>query len=810
MESRRFCTRFLGIAIVFLAVSWTALAAPGLYVVELEGQPAIRRAVEETRQARGARQALAGRGWAKHAAAVEGEQLERERRVEERGGKVLGAARLAANALFVEIDDEQAASLGEIAGVRRVRPAREYRMTMDAAIPLHRIREAWELAGGENRAGAGVKIAIIDSGIEASHPAFRTTDMEAPEGFPRTTSELDSSLVTGKIIVARSYVNLLRNFDPDRSARDHVGHGTAAAMIAAGVVHEGPMGWVSGVAPRAWLGSYKVFGTPGFNSTTTDAALLQAIDEALADGMDILNLSLGSDIALRLEEDTLAQALENAAEAGALLVVAAGNNGPGWTTISSPATAPSALSVGASTNSRTFGFGIQFEGKETLLGAPGNGPPPAEGVSGAVADAAALDENGLACGKLPEGSLAGKIALILRGECTFELKLNNAKNAGAVAALVQAREESPEPITMAVGSADLPAMMISYANGQKVREWLAGGEPLLAVMSFRYSRVEQRAGLLADFSAHGPSVDLAIKPELTATGTDMWIATQTLNPDGAMWSETGYTLVDGTSFSAPLAAGAAALVKAARPGLDARAVRSALVNTAARISDEASAWIQKSGAGLLDAEAAVRSQLAASSAALSFGASAPGEGVDAQTLTVKQTGDGPETYFVRVEHRRGPAVPAVSAEMVELAPGGEAEIRVDWPEPLTGTGTYEGYVVLEGASSGLTLRVPYWRAVTPGEPASVTVLRETASARRGASVRDAFLFRLVDESGVPVHVGEVAIEELDGGSVLSVTDYDELSPGLYGVSVRLGLAAGANRFRIRAGAAEYVFTITGV
>ena len=810
MQSRRFCIRILEIAILFLAVSWAALAAPGLYVVELEGQPAIRRAMQETRQARGARQALAGRGWAKHAAAVEREQLERERRVEERGGRVLGAARLAANALFVEIDDEQAASLGEIAGVRRVRPAREYQMTVDAALPLHRIREAWELAGGENRAGAGVKIAIIDSGVEASHPAFRAADMEAPEGFPRSTSMLDADLVTGKVIVARSYVRLLRNFDPDRSARDHVGHGTAAAMIAAGVVHEGPMGWVSGVAPRAWLGNYKVFGTPGFNSSTTEAALLQAIDDAVADGMDILNLSLGSDIAFRLEEDTLAQALENAAEAGALVVVAAGNNGPGWTTISSPATAPSALSVGASTNSRTFGFGIQFEGKEPLLGVPGNGPPPAENVSGAVADTAALDESGLACGALPEGSLAGKIALILRGECTFEMKLTHAKNAGAVAALVQAREESPEPVTMGVGSADLPAMMISYASGQKVREWLAGGETLLAVMSFRYSRVEQTPGLLADFSAHGPNVDLAIKPELTATGTDMWIATQTLDSSGAMWSETGYTLVDGTSFSAPLAAGAAALVKAARPSLDARAIRSALVNTASRISDEASAWIQKSGAGLLDAEAAVRSPLIASDTPLSFGASAPGERVDARKLTLRHAGDEPETYFVRVEHRRGPAVPAVSAEMIELAPGAETEIVVDWPEPLTDTGTYEGFVVLEGTASGLALRVPYWRAVTRGEPAGVTVLRETASARRGASVRDALLFRLVDESGVPVHVDEVAIEELDGGMVLSVTDYDELSPGLYGVSVRLGLAAGANRFRIRAGGAEYVFTITGV
>lgn len=810
MQVRTFCTRLLAIAILCLTVSPAALGETGLYIVELESPPAIRRAVEQSRQARGAREAGAERGWAKPAAAVAEEQSGSQRQVENRGGRVLAAVRLAANALIVEMEDEQAAALAEIAGVRRVRRAREYQMTMDTALPLHRILEAWQLGGGENRAGEGVKIAIIDSGIEASHPAFQAEDMEAPEGFPRADSPQDKAYTSGKIIVARSYVDLLRYFDPDRSARDHVGHGTAAAMIAAGVPHEGPMGWVSGVAPRAWIGSYKVFGTPGFNSTTTDAALLKAIDDAIADGMDILNLSLGSDIAEQLEEDLLVQAVENAAKAGILVVVASGNNGPDWTTVSSPATAPSALSVGASTNSRTFGFAIAFEGYDTLLGVPGNGPPPQEPVNGAVADVAALDRTGLACAALPQGSLTGRIALILRGDCTFQAKLTNARNAGAAGAIVQAREESPDPVTMAVGTADLPAMMISHGSGQQVRQWLAGGEDLIASMDFRYGKVAQKAGRLAEFSARGPGVDLAIKPELTATGTDMWIATQTLNPNGGMWSQDGYTLVDGTSFSAPLVAGAAAVVKSARPGLDAAGVRSALVNTASPMPEQAAAWIQKNGAGLLDVESAVRTRLVASNPALSFGASAPGEPVQPQTLTLRQTGDEPETYFVRIEHRRGPVIPSLSPEMLVLAPGDEAGIRVEWPAPLQDTGTYEGYVVFEGAASGLTLRVPYWRAVTAGEPRGFAVLDLTATARRGSTVRDAVLFRVVDDSGVPVRGVQVTAEALEGGTVLRVSDYDSYSPGLLGVSVQLGFVAGANRFRIRAGGVEYVFTITGV
>lgn len=569
------------------------------------------------------------------------------------------------------------------------------------------------------------------------------------------------------------------------------------------------MGWVSGVAPRAWIGVYKVFGTPGFNDTTTDAALLQAIDDAIADGMDVLNLSLGSDIGLRLEEDLLAQAVENAAQAGLIVVVAAGNNGPGWGTIASPATAPSALSVGASTNSRTFGSSVAFEGHEAVLALPGNGPVPENVVSGEVADVALLDESGLACSALPEGSLAGKLALILRGECTFQVKLTNARNAGAAGALVQAREESPDPITMAVGAADLPAMMISFESGQAVREWLAAGEPLLAAMDFSSGRVPQKAGRLADFSARGPNVDLAIKPELTATGTDMWIGTQTLDPFGAMWDAGGYTLVDGTSFSAPLVSGAAAVVKSARAGLDAAGVRSSLVNTAAAMSGEASEWIQKSGAGLLDVEAAVRAQLVSSEAALGFGSGAPGESVEGRSFVVKHAGGEPETYFVRVEHRRGAIAPAVSSEALELAPGAEAEVRVEWPEAAVETGTLEGYIVFEGAASGTVLRIPYWRAVSRGEPRAFTVFDQTTTARRGSTVRDAVLFRIVDENGVPVLGQEVTVEPLDGGTVLRVTDYDPLSPGLFGVSLRLSFFAGANRFRIRAGDAEYLFTITG-
>ena len=145
----------------------------------------------------------------------------------------------------------------------------------------------------------------------------------------------------------------------------------------------------------------------------------------------------------------------------------------------------------------------------------------------------------------------------------------------------------------------------------------------------------------------------------------------------------------------------------------------------------------------------------------------------------------------------------------DVQPGQPAVIRIHWTEPPPAAETLDGFVVFEGASGGSVLRVPYWRAATRGEPAEFTVLDATVTARRGTTVRDALLFRVVDSSGVPVRDVEVSAESLDGGTVLRISNYDAYAPGLYGITVRMGFSAGANRFRLRAGGAEFVFTITG-
>jgi subtilisin family serine protease len=763
---------------------------PGKYIVELRGEPAALRGVRPASAVGQARRAR-----------VREEQRQARQRIEARQARVLDAVDTVANAMFVECPEAAVAELAAQPGVKRVVPMRRFRLLLDRAALLHKVNEAWNRIGNEG-AGAGVKIAIIDTGIDSAHAGFQDPSMTAPDGFPRANEAGDLTYTSGKVIVARSYVNLLEYRDPDYSARDRVGHGTALAMIAAGRRTEAPHGVLEGVAPRAYLGNYKVFGTPGYNDTTTDAAILKAIDDAVADGMDVINLSLGDDFAPRLADDIDVQAVERAVQAGVIVVAAAGNNGPDMNTISSPATAPSAIAVGAVTNDRTLAASVELQGGTPQLAVTGSGPLPAAPITASLTDVASLDTNGLACVTLPAGSLSGHVALILRGTCTFESKLDNAQRAGAVAALVYAAVEAPEPFVMGVGQATLPAQMISHEAGLRLKESKDG----VVTLRFTVSAVPRTAGRITDFTAIGPGVDLGIKPDLAAVGGDMYTATQTLDSRGDMYDASGFVLVDGTSFSAPLVAGAAAVVKSARPGLTVEQYRSLLIHGAARLEST----LQESGAGMLDVDAALRNTATAAPVSLSFGAGG-GDVQFSRTLKVTNTGANAEAFTVTVTPKRDVAAPQAPAGTGEVAPGATVEVPVEWSASGLTAGTYEGFVTVQGLVSGTTIQVPYWYAVTSNEPARITVLSTTASGRRGATVRDAVLIRVTDAAGVivPNVVPRVTVVS-GGGAFQGAASYDRESPGVLGLSFTLGAGAGVNVFRVEAGGASREITITGI
>ncbi len=716
-------------------------------------------------------------------------------RAAETGAEILGSVDLVGNALFVRTPPGVTREdLASIEGVRRVIPVRLFHRVLDRAVGVHHVDQVWARLGIDN-AGAGVKIGIIDSGVDNNHPGLQDASLKAPDGFPQADTAADNAFTNSKVIVARSYVSLLSNpRDPDQTARDRVGHGTALAMIAAGNTNTGPLGPITGVAPRAYIGSYKIFGTPGINDGATDDAILKAIEDAVADGMDVISMSFGSNLASRLEDDPDVAAIENAAALGIITVAAAGNEGPDFTSLSSPGTAPSAITVGASHNDRTFSPSATVSGLSPFI-TVNSSRPGASAINGPLVDAEAIDGNGLVCSALPASSLSGKVVLILRGVCTFETKLTYAARAGAVGALVYTDAARPDAISMDVGLATLPAQMLNYADGVAVKSAIAAGS-VDATLDFSVKAVLVNPNRMASFSSAGPSVDYGIKPEIVAVGTDYYTATQNVDSRGDMYGRTGYIAgVDGTSFSTPFIAGVAALLKSSRPGLTVQQYRSLIINTAMPLPQF---HAQISGSGMVDADAATRSTVTATPAVLGLGVS-DGSPATSFQVDVRNLDGADDTYEVAVESKSGGAAPVVDTPSLAVPGGSTASFHVAWNGSAIPAGTYEGFIVLRGASSGNTLRIPYWHAVR-SEPSSIYPAFVDNSPRAFALDKEAIYFRVLDASGVALLDPKPEVSVVSGSAtVVDVYSIDKDLPGAYAIDLQFGSLAASSVIQIKSG-----------
>jgi subtilisin family serine protease len=258
------------------------------------------------------------------------------------------------NGFSVTLPRDQAEKLGSVAGVRTVWPSRLYRPMLDRSVKLIKASSLYGAAPATTN-GQGLKIGVIDDGIDASHPFFNPAGYTPPPGFPKGVLADTSS----KVIVARAFPppaagwrNAGKPFDPVFSE-----HGTHVAGIAAGNAGTRASGRVvSGVAPGAYLGNYKVLTVPtvagvGLNGNSPEIA--KGIEMAVRDGMDVINLSLGEP-EIEPSRDLVVRALEGAAAAGVVPVVAAGNDYGefGGGSITSPGTAPRAITVAAVTTDR--------------------------------------------------------------------------------------------------------------------------------------------------------------------------------------------------------------------------------------------------------------------------------------------------------------------------------------------------------------------------------------------------------------------------------------------------------------------------
>ena len=778
----------LPLFLILFAPAWAQEVVPGRFIVELEGEPAARLATRAARRA-----------------AVAREQAVVERAIRARGGQVTGAVDIVANALMVE--GAEAAALEGLPGVRKVHPVRRYERVMyDFEREIHGVGQAWSEIGGDAKAGEGMKIAILDSGVLETHQAFRQPDLPMPEGFPKGTL----AATNNKVIVARSY---------DRSSpRDTVGHGTAVASVAAAAPHNGPGGFFAGVAPRAWIGNYKVEDSGGgiYNDV-----VLRALNDAVGDGMDVINMSFGSP-GVGTEDEIMLRAFDRCLENGILLVRSAGNT-PGAMTVDDDAAYARVIAVGATQNSRVAAAASVLPSQGAAMpGQPASNSSAAAPLSGAVMDAAAEgDASGLACNPLAPESMTGRIAVIQRGQCFFSEKMANAQRAGAIAVIVYnaaapADGSNPDDyFTMDLSNAEtpitIPGIMIGHSNGRRLIELSKSVEDFTVQVRFGTATMDPRR--MASFSSRGPGVGLAIKPDLVAIGVS--VNTAVLPAASAascspftetICSVSGYSMISGTSFSSPYVAGAAAVVKGARKGLSVDEYRSLVVNStnSVDIEDATRTPVQSAGSGHLNLRNALQNTLAAAPVSLSFGSG--GSTLElTRKLRLKNLSGEPATVTLAVD-TADEFKPVVSPDVLTLEGGETAEVDVAFRASNLPDGAYQGFITANTSLNGVTTRVPYWYGTTtPETPASIVtyVQRSTVGVNEQAQV----YVRIHNPTGLPLGDIEPKVTPITlGATVVGVRR--STFPNAWLVTVQPG-RTGSNSWRVEAGTVSATFSVTG-
>lgn len=498
------------------------------------------------------------------------------------------------NAVAVKLNGAAKGKLLNSDVVKSVEYVTRYYPTMSESYKHINAVAAWQAAGGRANAGEGIKIGILDTGIDPNHPFFDPTGFAYPEDggpWPKCdpgvgAAECDE-LTSTKVIVAKVFGNQVAKYGYTAypAENDHGTHvaGTAAGVTGKTAVVEGvQIDDMSGIAPGAWLGNYKVLLGEAGSGRSED--ILNGVEEAVKDGMDVLNLSLGG--GYRGNNDLLAMGLDAAVEAGVVVVASAGNNGPGSFTIGSPGRARNIITVGASTNDHFVGQRITYDGGEAR-GAVGDFPPLPAGTFDLVFLSGA---NATGCAAIPA---VGDDTLIVldRGACTFSTKTANARAAGADGVIVinnVAGDPTAMGRTAAPNDADLlPAVMISRADGAALR----AADPDTATVAANFAEfVTENEDILAGFSSQGPTfVNYDLKPDLTSVGVNVlssvpcWLAEEGASCGG----EGTWAFFQGTSMSAPHVAGSAAVLLEIHPGWSPARVKSALVNTADRVVTDA-------------------------------------------------------------------------------------------------------------------------------------------------------------------------------------------------------------------------------
>jgi minor extracellular serine protease Vpr len=682
------------------------------------------------------------------------------------GARIDRSYQVVLNGLAIQMTAAQAQAVRQLPEVLAVTPDIPIQLDMYATPAQIGAPTLWNQVGGQSHAGDGIKVAIIDSGIYvtkdaqghyAGNPCFNDVGYQAPPGFPKG----DTRFTNNKVIVAKAY---FRPGDPPTPGNDTPiqgpdgsPHGThTAGTVACDAGTQASTGGVtvalSGIAPRAYLMNYKVFyptvGTDDFqNGNAYVAELVQAMDDAVNDGADVISASWGSSYQNTLAwPDPMVMAAEHAVDAGVVGVFANGNAGPDPATGNSPSNSPKVIGVGAVTKNATIVSGtIDVTAPSpvpaALVGLPVNnaqfGPSAVTTVGPAVylPAEAASGGSSLGCSAFPAGSLTGKIALIQRGTCEFSTKVLNAQVAGAVAAIVYNSAAGGDNLQAmgpgaVAGQVTIPSWFMRRSQGLAMRNF-ALAHPAQAAARFTYApQVAANIGdVMAGFSSRGPTTDKTIKPDVVAPGVDVLSSGYGTGDFPAPF--TGFGSASGTSMATPHVAGSAALLIQLHPDWTPSQVKSALMTTATEkvYLDTAltqPAGVLDRGAGRIDLTKAGNPGLTLDQPSLSGGEVAAGQAVPFSIHATATAAHGTSVWSVSSTGAGLTITP--STRTLSVTPHRPATLSVQVSTP-TGTvpGEYEGDLLLTNRATNQQLHVPVWLGIRAAPTKDVLLVNDDGS-----------------------------------------------------------------------------------
>ncbi|MGQ9780687.1 MAG: S8 family serine peptidase [Nitrososphaeria archaeon] len=541
--------------------------------------------------------------------------------------------------------------LNQTGKIQMLQESRTYELNIGASAKMVNAQRAWNLKDeyGNNITGKGIKIAVVDTGVNYSLPV------------------LGGGIGAGyKVLGGYDLV------DRDRDPMDLDGHGTSVAAIIAGKDEK-----LIGVAPDANILAYRAVTE---RRETSSALIVQSIDRAVSDGADVINLSLGSEGS----ESVLGVAIANAVSAGVVVVAAAGNSGPSTRTIEYPSSLSNVISVGASSNINSSSLKAEFSINELNRSF----------------DVIPLNKttftNGTLTGRLVYVGLAGKddvadkdlsgtIALARRGIYYFSDKAKNVHEKGAVA-LIVFNNLTDNFIGALREPVSIPVASISGEDGNTILKALEQ-ETLTATLSITLDPYQ-----VIWFSSRGPSSPFYIKPNLVAPGYEV----ETAEYIG------GYTTISGTSFAAPHVAGAVALIKQARPYLEPAQIMALLMDTSMPLRMGRERYpVDIQGAGLMQVYGAIASDFVVEPGSLVFHLSPMNQTREERILKIKTFSDG--LSFQISDDWDGPNDISIKFKEKKLVDN-TIHLRVEAELNTQKIGTFYGWI---NVSSGkITQRIP--------------------------------------------------------------------------------------------------------